>query len=466
MSMPIMRTRSRSHAGPKIEIDIDGVAIDDTDQLDLHRVSPGFRPWRSRSRATCSARRHSEQDDNGKQANRAHRYLLLYMTDAHFGRERGSASHGRIRPELPVPTPMVLSLGWRSSQGADSDRGRSQTAQKPATLRRSPPVLEMRNISKRFGATQALSGVSLQLRRGEVHALLGENGAGKSTLIKIMTGVQSTDIGEILLDGQPVHLSSAQDAQRYGIAAMYQEPMIFPDLSVAENIFIGHRNRGHIVDRRKMEKEATEVLSRLGVQIGVDEPARGLTLAEQQTVEIAKAISLDARILIMDEPTSSLSAHEVRRLFRIIDNLRSQGVAILFISHRMDEVFEISDTVTILRDGQWISTRPRAELTPRMAIRDMVGRQVVEIFRRERRTPGDVRLKVDWAGPDRCVRGHLVRDSRRGSAWLCRPGRRAAHRCRAGALRHRAGRTRHGHARWATRQGLESAAGDESGHRL
>jgi rhamnose transport system ATP-binding protein len=257
------------------------------------------------------------------------------------------------------------------------------------------PVLEMRAISKRFGATQALSGVSLQLRRGEVHALLGENGAGKSTLIKIMTGVQSQDSGEILLDGQPIRLASSQDAQRHGIAAMYQEPMIFPDLSVAENIFIGHRNRGKIVDRRRMEKEAHAVLGRLGVQIEVDEPARGLTLAEQQTVEIAKAISLDVRVLIMDEPTASLSAHEAQRLFRIIDNLKAQGVAILFISHRMDEVFEISDTVTILRDGQWISTRPRADLTPRTAIRDMVGRQVVEIFQRNRNPPGDVRLKVE-----------------------------------------------------------------------
>ncbi len=257
------------------------------------------------------------------------------------------------------------------------------------------PVLEMRAISKRFGATQALSGVSLQLRSGEVHALLGENGAGKSTLIKIMTGVQSPDSGTILLDGQPIQLGSAQDAQRHGIAAMYQEPMIFPDLSVAENIFIGHRDRGRIVDRRKMEKEARAVLDRLGVAIEVDEPARGLTLAEQQTVEIAKAISLDVRVLIMDEPTASLSAHEVRRLFRIIGNLRAQGVAIHFISHRMDEVFEISETVTILRDGQWISTRPRAELTPRVAIRDMVGRPVVEIYHRDRTPPGDVRLKVE-----------------------------------------------------------------------
>jgi len=292
---------------------------------------------------------------------------------------------------------MVPSLGLRGSK-----RGRIQVVvdlESKATTETdrgaAAPVLEMRAISKRFGATQALAGVSLQLRPGQVHALLGENGAGKSTLIKIMTGVQPLDAGEILLDGQPIHLGSAQDAQRSGIAAMYQEPMIFPDLSVAENIFIGHTDRGRIVDRRTMERDARAVLDRLGVQIEVDEPARGLTLAEQQTVEIAKAISLDVRVLIMDEPTASLSAHEVARLFRIIDNLRAQGVAILFISHRMDEVFQISDVVTILRDGQWISTRPRAELTPRMAIRDMVGRPVVEIFHRERRVPGDVRLEVE-----------------------------------------------------------------------
>ena len=282
-----------------------------------------------------------------------------------------------------------------------------------------------------------------------MHALLGENGAGKSTLIKIMTGIQPPDTGEILLDGQEIHLASSQDAQRYGIAAMYQEPMIFPDLSVAENIFIGHRNRGKIVDRRKMEREARAVLDRLGVQIEVDEPARGLTLAEQQTVEIAKAISLDVRVLIMDEPTASLSAHEVRRLFRIIDNLRAQGVAILFISHRMEEVFEISDTVTILRDGQWISTRPRAELTPRMAIRDMVGRQVVEIFHRERHTPGDVRLKVEGLTRTGAFEDITFRDSRRRGARFCRTRRRAAHRCRAGALRHRPGGEGDGHARRA-----------------
>jgi rhamnose transport system ATP-binding protein len=256
------------------------------------------------------------------------------------------------------------------------------------------PVLEMEHVSKAFGATQALDDVSLALQRGEIHALLGENGAGKSTLIKIFTGIQQPDSGEFRLDGVPIQVSSPQDAQRFGVAAIYQEPMIFPDLSVAENIFIGHRDRGKIVDRRRMEREAEEVLARLDVHLDVGEPARGLTLAEQQTVEIAKAISLDVRVLIMDEPTASLSAHEVRRLFRIVANLRQQGVAILFISHRMEEVFEIADRVTILRDGRWISTTPRAELTPASAIRQMVGREVKELFRRQRREPGAVRLEA------------------------------------------------------------------------
>jgi rhamnose transport system ATP-binding protein len=256
------------------------------------------------------------------------------------------------------------------------------------------PVLEMEHISKQFGATLALDDVSLELHRGEVHALLGENGAGKSTLIKIMTGVQRQDSGEIRIDGAPVRVSSSQDAQRLGVAAIYQEPMIFPDLSVAENIFIGHRDRGKIVDRRRMEREASAVLARLDVRLDVGEPARGLTLAEQQTVEIAKAISLDVRVLIMDEPTASLSAHEVQRLFRIVHTLRQQGVAILFISHRIEEVFEIADRVTILRDGRWISTTPRTELTPATAINRMVGREVRELFRRERREPGAVRLSV------------------------------------------------------------------------
>jgi rhamnose transport system ATP-binding protein len=260
------------------------------------------------------------------------------------------------------------------------------------------PLIEVRGLFRRFGSTQALAGASIALGAGEVHALIGENGAGKSTLIKIMTGVDQPDAGEILVDGEPVHLASALGAQALGIVAIYQEPMIFPDLSVAENIFISHRGRSRIVDRRSMVRDATAVLTRLGVDLDVEQAARGLTVAEQQTVEIAKAISLNARVLIMDEPTASLSANETRRLFRIVESLRKDGVAILFISHRMDEVFEIADRITILRDGRWIRTTGRGELARDAAIRDMVGRDVGDFFKRSEHEPGDVVLAVHGLG--------------------------------------------------------------------
>ena len=256
------------------------------------------------------------------------------------------------------------------------------------------PVIEIRGISKRFGSTQALDGVSLALFPGEVHALLGENGAGKSTLIKVMTGVQRPDNGEILVDGQPVHVGSALEGQALGIAAIYQEPMIFPDLSVAENVFVSHRDRGRIVDYGAMKRDAQAVIARLGVHLDVALPARGLTLAERQTVEIAKALSLRVRVLIMDEPTASLSAHEVRRLFGIVRALRNENVAVLFISHRLEEVFEIADRVTIVRDGRWVSTTPRRDLTPDKAIRGMVGRTLKDFFVRTPSAPGEVVLEV------------------------------------------------------------------------
>ncbi len=240
----------------------------------------------------------------------------------------------------------------------------------------STSILEMRNIAKRFDATQALDDVSLTLYPSEVHALLGENGAGKSTLIKIITGVYQPDRGEILLAGKPVVIGSAAEAQRLGVAAIYQEPLLFPDLTVAENIFISHQDRGQVVGWRKMVREAEAILAKLGVAIDVRSPARGLTLAAQQSVEIAKAISLNVRVLIMDEPTASLSAHEVAQLFKLVRDLRDQGVAILFVSHRIEEVFEIADKVTVFRDGRLISTRPRAEATPQRSIADMVGREM------------------------------------------------------------------------------------------
>jgi rhamnose transport system ATP-binding protein len=261
-----------------------------------------------------------------------------------------------------------------------------------------PPILEIRNVAKRFGATQALEDVSLTLRAGEVHALLGENGAGKSTLIKIITGVYQPDRGEILLAGRPITIASAAEAQRHGIAAIYQEPLLFPDLNVAENIFISHQGRGLVTNWRQMFRRAEEILAALGVALDVRSPARGLTLAAQQSVEIAKAISLNVRVLIMDEPTASLSAHEVAQLFRLVKDLRDQGVAILFVSHRLEEVFEIADKVSVFRDGRHISSRPRADVTPRSAIADMVGREVGLL---QQRTPvgrGELVLSVRGLG--------------------------------------------------------------------
>jgi rhamnose transport system ATP-binding protein len=267
-----------------------------------------------------------------------------------------------------------------------------------ATSAESTPILETRNIGKRFDATQALDDVTLALYPGEVHALLGENGAGKSTLIKIITGVHQPDRGEILLAGKPVAVRSAAEAQRLGVAAIYQEPLLFPDLNVAENIFVSHQDRGEIVGWRRMFREAEAILAGLGVGIDVASPARGLTLAAQQSVEIAKAISLKVRVLIMDEPTASLSAHEVGQLFKLVRDLRSKRVAILFVSHRMEEIFEIADKVTVLRDGRLISTKLSAVVTPRSAITDMVGREIGLLQPRAPAPRGELLLSVSGLG--------------------------------------------------------------------
>lgn len=268
----------------------------------------------------------------------------------------------------------------------------------------SNPILQMQHIAKRFDMTQALDDVSIDLYPGEIHALLGENGAGKSTLIKIMTGIHKPDRGEILLDGQPITVANSVDAQAHGIAAIHQEPMIFPDLNVAENIFISHRKRGSVIRWRQMYREAEKILAQLDIKLDVRSPARGLTLAAQQAVEIAKAISLNVRVLIMDEPTASLSAHEVQQLFKLANALRQQGVSILYISHRLEEVFEIADRITVLRDGQFVSSAPRAEVTPESAIRDMVGREVDEFFAKTESKQGDLLMSVRDLGKESVFR--------------------------------------------------------------
>jgi rhamnose transport system ATP-binding protein len=224
--------------------------------------------------------------------------------------------------------------------------------------------------------TAALSDMSFDVAPGEVHAVVGENGAGKSTLIKIMTGVYQPDQGEIVVGDKSVSINSTEDAQRLGIAAIYQEPMVFPDLDVAENIFISHKGLGAMMQWRKLYVDAEKLIAKLGVSLDVRRAASGLTLAEQQTVEIARALSLNVRVLIMDEPTASLSAHEVDKLMSVVATLKSQGVGIIYISHRLDEIFRIADRVTVMRDGKHISTRPIAEVTQAKMVSDMVGRAI------------------------------------------------------------------------------------------
>jgi rhamnose transport system ATP-binding protein len=262
----------------------------------------------------------------------------------------------------------------------------------------SDPVMELTGVSKRFDATQALADVSLTLYPGETHALLGENGAGKSTLIKVMTGIHAPDAGVMRVSGADTSFKSSGEAQKAGIAAIYQEPAIFPDLNVAENIFMSHQDRGALVRWHRMYRDAEAILDRIDVRMDVRALASTLTVASQQAVEIAKALSLDVRVLIMDEPTAALSAHEVSELFTQIRRLTDAGVAVLFISHRLDEVFEIADRVTVLRDGRLISSRPRAEVTEELAIREMVGREMSDFFVRNPQTLGEPVLRVDGLG--------------------------------------------------------------------
>jgi rhamnose transport system ATP-binding protein len=258
------------------------------------------------------------------------------------------------------------------------------------------PVLALEGVSKSFGAVRALRDVSLRLYAGEAHALAGENGAGKSTLIKTLAGVHRPDTGSVLIDGEPVVLHGPADARDAGVAVIYQEPTLFPDLSVAENIYVGRQPRRSLgrVDHRAMREAAAALFARLGVDLDPERPARGLSIADQQLVEIAKALSFDARVLIMDEPTAALTGSEVARLFGVVRALRESGAAVLFISHRLEEVFALCQRVTTLRDGAWIATEPVEGLTEDDLVRRMVGRDLDELYPKQKTELGDVALSV------------------------------------------------------------------------
>ena len=266
----------------------------------------------------------------------------------------------------------------------------------PAQPMGSPPAVAMRGISKQFGGTHALVDVSVELRASEIRALVGENGAGKSTLAKILAGIHQPDTGSIELAGVATTLRGPADARARGIAVVHQEPHLFPDLSVAENVFIGHVPSGRFrtVDWGTMRSRSEAIFEQLDVRLDPKAIVRGLSMADQQLIEIARSLSIDAKVLILDEPTASLSAHEVARLFAIVRRLRSRGVAILFVSHRLDEVFEVCDRTTVLRDGRNVITAPTAELTTADLIRHMVGREVT-LFPRTESPVGDVLLEVE-----------------------------------------------------------------------
>ncbi len=259
------------------------------------------------------------------------------------------------------------------------------------------PLISIRNVTKRFGGVVALNDVSFDVAPGAFHAIVGENGAGKSTLMKILSGVLTDYDGEVLLRGQPVRFAGTRDAETAGVSIIHQELNLVDELSAAANVFLGRERRGRfgLLDDRTMRRQAGALFAELECSIRPETPVRELRVGDQQLVEIAKALSINSDVLIMDEPTSALTESEVERLFRVIARLRDKGVTVLYISHKMDEVFRLSDAVTVLRDGRHVTTLRRDEATPKQVTHLMVGREIETTHVAGDRTPGEVVLTVD-----------------------------------------------------------------------
>jgi len=273
-------------------------------------------------------------------------------------------------------------------------------------------MLEIKAIGKSFPGVRALHDVSFEVARGEVHALVGENGAGKSTLMKILSGVYTDYSGDLLLDGAKMALSSPRDAQRHGIAIIHQELNLVPELTVAENVYLGRepRTTAGLLDVGGMNRAARALLDRLSLPISTDRPVKWLRVGEQQLVEVAKALSLDARLLILDEPTSALSQTEIERLVAVIASLKAEGVTMIYISHKFDEIIRVADRVTVLRDGEYVGTREIARTDQRELMQMMVGRDLSELFPKEIAPTGEEVLRVEQLS--------LVTDSQRGGRAL------------------------------------------------
>ena len=257
-------------------------------------------------------------------------------------------------------------------------------------------LLQMSGVQKRFGGAVALQGTNLSIRAGEIHALLGENGAGKSTMLKILAGVHVNDGGTIKLGGKDFLTGSPQDSIEQGIAVIYQEPSLFLDLTLAENVFIGRQpKKGRIIDWKFAQNEAKRLFKELGVDLDPKRQARGLSIADQQVVEIAKALSMNANIILMDEPTAALSATEVERLMTVMKSLKAANKAVIFVSHRLDEVFAISDFITVMRDGATVSENLVEKTDLQKVIKEMVGRELTEMFPKTENKIGSVVLEVN-----------------------------------------------------------------------
>jgi len=287
----------------------------------------------------------------------------------------------------------------------------------------------MEGVKKRFGATVALAGVDLQVYPGEVLALMGENGAGKSTLMKVLSGAHAPDEGQMWLDGQPYRPRGPLDARRAGVTMIYQELSLAPDLSVAENILLGMEpGRGPLLDWAALRRKAGEALAQLGqTSITLDTSVGRLSIAQQQLVEIARAIALGSRVLVLDEPTSSLAAGDIAQLFGLVRRLRAQGHAIIYISHFLEEVKEIADRFTVLRDGRSIGTSDVASATHVQIISMMVGRPIEDMYPRSPRSPGEAVLEITglsgWAGKPQDATFTLHRGEVVGIAGLVGAGR-------------------------------------------
>ncbi len=293
-----------------------------------------------------------------------------------------------------------------------------------------PPVLKMTGITKSFPGVRALDGASLSVLPGEVHGLMGENGAGKSTLLKILAGAQKGDAGEISLDGKPISVDTPLQAMTLGINIIYQELMLVPHLSVAENIFLGREPRllPGWINGRLMRRQARALMDELGLAVDVRVPVGGLPLAQRQMVEIAKATSRQSKIIAMDEPSATLTEHELEHLFTLIAQLKAQGIGIIYISHRMEEVFQICDRVTVMRDGKTVGTSRVGETSREDLLRRMVGRDLDETFPKSTIPPGKPLLRSAGAQPTRRSAGYQLhgpcrRSGRAGGPGRCGPDR-------------------------------------------